>query len=106
MKEPTRNCFSRCGRSTWSWGRLKAAAEIRHNEYRKGGCNMKVEIQILSGARQGDSVALEGPVFLVGGQKNCQLYFDPDLDSMAEGQTALFQLDEEGWRVKNVGAGK
>ncbi|MBN1910834.1 MAG: hypothetical protein JW818_13900 [Pirellulales bacterium] len=66
---------------------------------------MRVDIQILSGARQGEHVVLDVDRFRVGDQRDCEVRFDPARDAAARGHAATIQRDDDGWRIRNTGTG-
>jgi len=67
---------------------------------------MAVGISILSGARQGQRLEFDVTEFRAGGERGCEVFFDPQLDAAAQGREALFRLDDDGWSLKNVGRGE
>ena len=67
---------------------------------------MGVEILILSGSRQGQQFELDLDTFRAGGDKSCDIYFDPARDASAEGRVASFQRTDEGWYIRNAGSGE
>ena len=66
---------------------------------------MTVEIQILSGARRGERIELDGDEFTVGGRPECEVYFDSASYPSAADRAARFRVDKEGLSVDNVGSG-
>ncbi len=67
---------------------------------------MGVEILILSGARQGEQLALDADEFRAGGSDACDVFFDPADDAAAKGRIALFRRSGEGWSIQNAGNGE
>lgn len=67
---------------------------------------MAVEIHILSGARQGERIALDANEFRVGADPGCEVFFDPQRDPAAKGRSVVFRLTEEGWFVRRTGGGE
>jgi hypothetical protein len=64
---------------------------------------MAVEILILSGARQGDRLVLDGRQFQVGSDPACDVCFDPQRDRGIQGRSAVFRLQDDGWHVRSSG---
>jgi hypothetical protein len=64
---------------------------------------MAVEILILSGARQGDRLVLDGRQFQVGSDPACDVFFDPGRDPAIQGRSAVFRLQDDGWHVHGAG---
>ena len=67
---------------------------------------MAVEIVVFSGARQGERLELDAGEFRVGGEPDCEVFFDPQADPGAGDRSALFRLADDGWYVKSIGAGE
>ena len=67
---------------------------------------MAVEILILTGARQGVRLALDGKQFRVGTGPECDVFFDPQQDPSAKGRAALLQLEDDGWHIRSTGTGE
>ena len=67
---------------------------------------MAVEILILSGARQGARLVLDGKQFRVGTEPDCEVFFDPQHDPSAKDRAALLQLEDDGWHIRSTGAGE
>jgi len=67
---------------------------------------MAVEILILSGARQGERIALDMHEFRVGAEQGCEIFFDPLHDRESKGRSAVFLLTEEGWFIRRTGGGE
>lgn len=65
---------------------------------------MAVEIFILSGARQGERLVLEGKEFGVGSDPDCEVFFDVQRDSSIRGRSAQFRLQEDGWHIHSAGS--
>ena len=63
---------------------------------------MAVEILILSGARQGERIALDMHEFRVGAEQGCEIFFDPLHDRESKGRSAVFLLTEEGWFIRRT----
>ena len=66
---------------------------------------MAVGINILSGSRGGEELGLDQPEFRAGDNPTYEIFFDPERDPGAKGRKALFRLGDDGWYLKNVGAG-
>ena len=67
---------------------------------------MAIEIRILSGARKGERIVLEGTEFRVGGDSRCGIFFDPRFDASARGRSVILRLASDGWRIESTGAGE
>jgi len=67
---------------------------------------MAVEILILSGARRGARLVLDGKQFQVGTEPNCAVFFDPQHDPSAKDRAALLQLEDDGWHIRATGTGE
>ena len=67
---------------------------------------MAVEIQILSGARQGERLLLDSNEFRMGTDAGCDIFFDPLRDPGAKDRTAVFRLLEGGWHIQRTGVGE
>ena len=67
---------------------------------------MSAEIFILSGARAGEQILVAATEFRVGGERNCEVFFDPQRDLCARGQSARFRLFDDGWYVTSEGTGE
>ena len=67
---------------------------------------MAVEILVLSGARQGQRIILDRPVFAAGDGPGCDVPFDPNEDPDVRGRRIEFAFDEDGWRIRNAGQGE
>ncbi len=67
---------------------------------------MSAEIFILSGARAGERIVLDATEFRVGGEADCEVFFDPQQDLPAKGRSALFRLMDDGWSVACTGSGE
>lgn len=66
---------------------------------------MAVEIQILSGARQGERIELDQGEFRIGDGAYCEVVFNPNHDDAVRGRVAAIQCDDDGWSIRNVGRG-
>jgi hypothetical protein len=66
---------------------------------------MSVEIQILSGARQGQRLEISAEVFQAGDNRGCEVFFDPQQDPGARSRQASFRLKEDGWYLASSGGG-
>jgi hypothetical protein len=64
---------------------------------------MAVEIQILSGARQGERLVLEGRELRVGSDRNCEVFFDAARDPAVQGRSAVLHLRDDGWYLHSTG---
>ena len=64
---------------------------------------MAVEIQILSGSRQGERLTLTAPRFRVGADAGCEVWFDPQAEPAAAQRAVVFRLEDEGWLVEPLG---
>jgi hypothetical protein len=64
---------------------------------------MAVEILILSGARQGEQLMLEGREFRVGSDPSCEIFFDPERDRAMHGRSAVLRRQEDGWYIRCTG---
>lgn len=64
---------------------------------------MPVQIEILSGPRQGESVMLDSHVISVGDSQDDDIYFDPAENPAAKGHRAEFRLNDDGWQVRSLG---
>ncbi len=67
---------------------------------------MAVEILILSGARQGARLVLDGKQFRVGTEPDCEVFFDPQHDPSAKDRAALLQLEDGGWHIHSIDNGE
>ena len=66
---------------------------------------MPVEIQVLSGARQGVRVAVDASEFRVGDCPGAEIALDPSQDPAAQGRAVRFSLRSDGWYIQNHGVG-
>jgi hypothetical protein len=66
---------------------------------------MSVEIQILSGARQGQRLEISAEAFQAGDNRECEVFFDPQQDPGARSRQASFRLKEDGWYLASSGGG-
>ena len=66
---------------------------------------MAVEILILSGARQGARLVLDGKQLRVGTEPGCEVFFDPQHDPSVKDRAALLQLEDDGWHIRSTGTG-
>ncbi|MBN2024522.1 MAG: hypothetical protein JW809_17215 [Pirellulales bacterium] len=66
---------------------------------------MPIEIAILSGARQGERIAIEADTLRIGAERACEVRFDPERDGAILGHAATIQREEDGWRIRNTGIG-
>jgi hypothetical protein len=64
---------------------------------------MAVEIRILSGARQGERLLLEGRELRVGCDRNCEVLFDVARDPAISGRSAVIHLSDDGWYLHATG---
>ncbi len=64
---------------------------------------MAVEIRILSGARQGERLLLEGRELRVGCDRNCEVLFDAARDPAVGGRSAVIHLSDDGWYLHATG---
>ncbi len=67
---------------------------------------MAVEILILSGARQGARLVLDGKQLRAGTEPDCEVFFDPQHDPSAKDRAALLQLEDDGWHIRSTGTGE
>jgi hypothetical protein len=67
---------------------------------------MAVEIQILSGARQGERIELAADSFQAGDVPGCDVYFDPRQDPGARSRVASFRLKDDGWYLASSSGGE
>ncbi len=66
---------------------------------------MSIELLILSGSRQRESLRFTQPSLTIGGDETCDVAFPPKKDPHAKGQWAKLELDENGWWIHNLGDG-
>jgi hypothetical protein len=66
---------------------------------------MAIEILILSGARQGTRLVLEGNRLRIGTTPDCDVYFDPQKDAAARDHAALLISETDGWCISSAGTG-
>jgi hypothetical protein len=67
---------------------------------------MAVEIQILSGARQGERLDVAADTFQAGDALGCDVFFDSQKDPGARNRLASFRLKEDGWYLASSGGGE
>ncbi len=64
---------------------------------------MTVEIQILSGSRQGERVTISASRFRIGADTGCEVRFDPRTDPGVAQRAVVFRLEEDGWLAEPLG---
>jgi hypothetical protein len=67
---------------------------------------MAVEIQILSGARQGERIELTANTFQAGDAPGCDVFFNAEQDPGARNRLASFRLKDDGWYLASSGSGE
>jgi predicted component of type VI protein secretion system len=67
---------------------------------------MAVEINILSGVRQGQRLVLDATKLRAGPDPNCEIYFDPLADSAARDRSVALSLMDDGWYIQSTGQGE
>src|SRR4030065_786177 len=68
--------------------------------------NMAAEIRILSGARKGEKIVLDGTEFRAGADTRCDVYFDPRSDPPAKNRSVALWLTSDGWVIRSPGVGE
>lgn len=66
---------------------------------------MPVELTVLSGGREGETIHLNLDTFQIGDDPAADLYFDSRRDPAGRGRLALVVREEAGWRIQNQGSG-
>ena len=67
---------------------------------------MAVEIQILSGARQGERIELTANTFQAGDTPGCDVFFNSEQDPGSRNRLASFRLKDDGWYLASSGSGE
>ncbi|OHB69900.1 MAG: hypothetical protein A2V70_00275 [Planctomycetes bacterium RBG_13_63_9] len=67
---------------------------------------MAAEIRILSGARKGEKIVLDGTEFRAGADTRCDVYFDPRSDPPAKNRSVSLWLTSDGWFIRSTGVGE
>ena len=67
---------------------------------------MNAQVFILSGPRQGQTLTILDPPFLVGNTPEDDFYVDPVATPEAAGRKLRFDWHEEGWELLNLGGGE
>lgn len=66
---------------------------------------MPVEINILSGQRQGERLVLDKTKIRAGAEPTCDVFFDPLADSSARDRAVALNLLDDGWYIQSTGQG-
>lgn len=66
---------------------------------------MAVELEVISGSRQGESLRSQREAIHIGDSPQSDLAFDPGSEPAAKGRQAVLALAEAGWVFRNLGSG-
>ena len=67
---------------------------------------MNAQVFVLSGPRQGETITILQPPFLVGNVPEDDFYVDPTETPEAAGRKLRLDFHEEGWELVNLGHGE
>lgn len=66
---------------------------------------MPIELEFLSGPRQGEQSFFDSRNITVGSEGHCDIVIPPDGETRLQSRCAAIQLREDGWQIENRGTG-